>query len=313
MICPIGTKYHHKGWGWLEWTGSAFHPGFDYNGPGAGNADLNLPVYAVAAGVVKGYHNAKDGWGMMISIYHPQYKVWSIYAHIRNLKVKVGQQVKEGQHIAGIGNAYGKYSAHLHFEIRKKATGSLTNWVKSWSKAKICQYYVDPVKYIKEHPTPPPKPPVIPPPVKPDCTKYKNAIKNLQKDKSALEAKIKQLEANPDCLKWIEANNKLVKKVGLLEVKIEQLDNDNSICVIEFSNRYKDLETKNETLKVYLRERERKIKEIEKRLEEYREMNFEKMITDLANCKSQLQEAKKENPLVRALKTLRDFFQRSKK
>ena len=129
-----------------------FHPGVDLNGKGSCDEDLGLPIYAIADGIVKGFRDKKDAWGMMLSIYHPKYQVWSIYAHIQNPKVKIGDGVKEGQQIAEIGNSYGKYCAHLHFEIRKKATGSLTTYpTKEWTQDRVLSYYVNPLAFIESN------------------------------------------------------------------------------------------------------------------------------------------------------------------
>ena len=129
------------------------HPGADLNYAGTvGNQDLGKPVYAIADGEVRfvGF-NYPSGWGGMITIYHPQYKVFSCYGHIESPKVRPWQKVKEGQQIAVIGNCRGKWLAHLHFEIRIRPTGSPWTYPCRWSVQKILKYYTDPIKFIQKH------------------------------------------------------------------------------------------------------------------------------------------------------------------
>jgi GH25 family lysozyme M1 (1,4-beta-N-acetylmuramidase) len=71
----VAPWQHHFGWNYLEWAAygerHCYHPGADYNGKGAGNADLGLPVYAPFDGkVVYCYdENGKNaGWGKLLVI-----------------------------------------------------------------------------------------------------------------------------------------------------------------------------------------------------------------------------------------------------
>jgi murein DD-endopeptidase MepM/ murein hydrolase activator NlpD len=43
----------------------------------------------------------------------------SMYAHLHQIMVKKGQQVKRGQQVGTIGTNRGMYTAHLHYEVRK--------------------------------------------------------------------------------------------------------------------------------------------------------------------------------------------------
>jgi hypothetical protein len=43
----------------------------------------------------------------------------SMYAHLNQIMVKNGQQVKRGQQVGTIGTNRGMYTAHLHYEVRK--------------------------------------------------------------------------------------------------------------------------------------------------------------------------------------------------
>ncbi|MER6786248.1 M23 family metallopeptidase [Streptomyces sp. NPDC000658] len=71
--------------------------------------------------VVKaGGNGAGDGpaYGNAIVIKHAN-GVYSQYAHLSRIEVKVGQVVKTGQEIARSGNTGNSSGPHLHFEIRK--------------------------------------------------------------------------------------------------------------------------------------------------------------------------------------------------
>lgn len=88
--------------------------------------------------VVKaGGNGAGDGpaYGNAIVIKHAN-GVYSQYAHLSRIQVKVGQVVKTGQKIALSGNTGNSSGPHLHFEIRTTANyGSAINPV-SFLRAK---------------------------------------------------------------------------------------------------------------------------------------------------------------------------------
>ncbi|MDR6976659.1 murein DD-endopeptidase MepM/ murein hydrolase activator NlpD [Streptomyces sp. 3330] len=87
-------------------------------------------VAAHGGTVVKaGGNGAGDGpaYGNAIVIKHAN-GVYSQYAHLSRIHVKVGQIVKTGQKIALSGNTGNSSGPHLHFEIRKTANyGSAIN------------------------------------------------------------------------------------------------------------------------------------------------------------------------------------------
>jgi murein DD-endopeptidase MepM/ murein hydrolase activator NlpD len=102
------------------------HFGEDWNGRGGGDTDLGDPVYAAGDGVVTWAYDVHQGWGNVIMIRHAyrdpangEVKFCdSLYGHLNEIKVKVGQLVKRGDQIGTIGTNHGMYPAHLHFEIR---------------------------------------------------------------------------------------------------------------------------------------------------------------------------------------------------
>jgi murein DD-endopeptidase MepM/ murein hydrolase activator NlpD len=60
-------------------------------------------------------------YGNMIEIAHGD-GTRSLYAHLSDIDVKVGQKVQRGEHIGNLGNTGNSTGPHLHFEIKKKGT-----------------------------------------------------------------------------------------------------------------------------------------------------------------------------------------------
>ena len=56
-------------------------------------------------------------YGNFVKMKHPD-GYYTLYAHLKNVKVKKGQQLKQGQVIGYMGNTGKSYGAHLHFEVR---------------------------------------------------------------------------------------------------------------------------------------------------------------------------------------------------
>jgi len=74
-------------------------------------------VYASAAGKVVYAGSGLRGYGKLIIIKHNKTYL-SAYAHNREILVKEGQQVAQGQKIAEMGNT-DTDQVKLHFEIRR--------------------------------------------------------------------------------------------------------------------------------------------------------------------------------------------------
>ena len=104
--------------------GQQNHLGEDWNGVGGGNSDLGDPVYSISEGYVSFAKHVCCGWGNIVRIVHrtPQHPeldyVESFYAHLDEIYVEEGALVEKGRQIGTIGTADGKYSAHLHLELR---------------------------------------------------------------------------------------------------------------------------------------------------------------------------------------------------
>lgn len=98
------------------------HSGDDINGIGGENSDLADPVFAVANGLVVYKGNPSPGWGNCIILAHrtPDGKIiHSMYAHLLTTHVAYMSQIPRGYVIGTVGNADGRYLAHLHLEIRE--------------------------------------------------------------------------------------------------------------------------------------------------------------------------------------------------
>jgi lipopolysaccharide export system protein LptA len=103
------------------------HVGDDWNGRGGGETDLGDPVYSIAHGRVILARDVSVGWGNVIIVRHA-YKdhdgetkqVESLYGHLGQIDVAVGDTVRRGQKIGTIGNNRGMYLAHIHVELRKR-------------------------------------------------------------------------------------------------------------------------------------------------------------------------------------------------
>ncbi|MFD4791436.1 M23 family metallopeptidase [Streptomyces sp. NPDC058459] len=101
------------------------HSGQDFAVP------TGTEVLAAHGGTVvkAGPNGAGDGpaYGNAIVIKHGD-GLYSQYAHLSRVDVKIGQVVKTGQHIAKSGSTGNSTGPHLHFEIRKTPNyGSAVN------------------------------------------------------------------------------------------------------------------------------------------------------------------------------------------
>ncbi len=123
---PLGSEH-----GALAYNAQPFritrHLGDDFNGIGGQNSDLGDPVYAAGAGRVVFARNVGGGWGNMVILAHRvpdpggDWKVWqTVYAHLEEIQVRLGEAVERGRPIGTVGTADGRYlAAHLHFEVRE--------------------------------------------------------------------------------------------------------------------------------------------------------------------------------------------------
>ena len=90
---------------------SKFHYGMDFTAP------LGTDVYATANGTVVGVLTAQRGLGKNIIIDHG-FGYSTIYAHLSNFNVRVGQKVQRGDVIGFVGSTGTSVANHLHYEIK---------------------------------------------------------------------------------------------------------------------------------------------------------------------------------------------------
>ena len=89
-----------------------FHEGMDFS------ANIGTPIYATGNGTV-----TKAGWqsgyGKVVIINHG-YGYETLYAHMNDIDVRVGQKVIRGEVIGKVGNTGKSTGPHLHYEVHVK-------------------------------------------------------------------------------------------------------------------------------------------------------------------------------------------------
>ena len=91
---------------------SKFHEGLDFA------ASTGTDVFATGEGVVK-VAGREAGYGNCIDIDHG-YNYLTRYAHLSEILVKPGEEVKRGQLIGKVGSTGKSTGPHLHYEVRYK-------------------------------------------------------------------------------------------------------------------------------------------------------------------------------------------------
>ncbi|MBL8562145.1 MAG: peptidoglycan DD-metalloendopeptidase family protein [Gemmobacter sp.] len=89
--------------------GTRRHEGLDFAGA------YGTPLYATADGVVvkAGWGN---GYGRMVQIRH-DFGLETLYGHMSEIRVSVGQKVSRGDRIGDMGNSGRSTGTHLHYEV----------------------------------------------------------------------------------------------------------------------------------------------------------------------------------------------------
>ena len=128
---PLATHTITAGW---TYSGGKLHRAIDLR------AAVGTPVYAAEDGTVD-WVQTWDGrstrgdqsYGNLVRIRHADYnggKLQTLYAHLKESKVKYGQTVKEGELIGYSGNTGNSTGPHLHFEVRLNGTRyNPLNWL----------------------------------------------------------------------------------------------------------------------------------------------------------------------------------------
>ena len=130
---PLATHTITAGW---YYSDGKLHRAIDLR------AAVGTPVYAAEDGTVdwvqawNGHSTSGDqSYGNLVRIRHADYnggKLQTLYAHLKESKVKYGQAVKEGELIGYSGNTGNSTGPHLHFEVRLAGTRyNPLNWLDS--------------------------------------------------------------------------------------------------------------------------------------------------------------------------------------
>lgn len=116
-ILPISNKDLTRtasGYGWRIhpiYKISKFHYGMDFTAP------LGTEVHATGSGTVTGIVTSQRGFGKHVIIDHG-FGYSTIYAHLNNFNVRVGQKVQRGDLIGYVGNTGTSVANHLHYEVK---------------------------------------------------------------------------------------------------------------------------------------------------------------------------------------------------
>ena len=107
---PISSIF---GWRLHPITGDIrFHSGTDLAAP------IGTPVLAAYAGQVA-LADFLGGYGLTVAINHSKDTQQTLYAHLSEIFVKSGDQVKQGDVIGRVGSTGNSTGPHLHFEFRQ--------------------------------------------------------------------------------------------------------------------------------------------------------------------------------------------------
>ena len=108
-------------------TDSQGHTGIDLYQP------IGTPVYAVEGGdiIVAGVINNNYGnaqYGNCVLIQHSN-KLYTFYAHLSTISVKVGMSILAGTQIGTVGDTGNVTGPHLHFEVRTNPKWNRNNFI----------------------------------------------------------------------------------------------------------------------------------------------------------------------------------------
>lgn len=120
-------------YGYIFPGGDAIHTGIDID------AQTGTPIHAAASGrvtwvgygLMSGTYDSSDPYGQAVVIRHNfgfnGRRMITVYAHMEETNVVVGQTVHEGDILGWVGNTGNTTGPHLHFEVRlENLTGGFT-------------------------------------------------------------------------------------------------------------------------------------------------------------------------------------------
>lgn len=155
---PNGENYYDaQDFGVKNATFGAYHLGEDWNGINSGDNDLNDPIYSISKGRVE-FVGARKTWGNVVLIIYEinGTEVKALYAHLRRIDVKAGEEVDRGQQIGTMGKGDNNiFPSHLHFELRDNLSIGIGTGYGAYKP----NGWLDPSAFIKANrPVPPPAP-----------------------------------------------------------------------------------------------------------------------------------------------------------
>lgn len=136
-------------------TKPAYHTGVDFvlALPGNYNSAAHKPVYAATDAIVTYAQRwPPPAWGNLIVLrtYINNYYVWVRYAHVEEMMVQKGDIVKRGQQICKVGNDFGVFAYHLHYDI--SLSGVLDGYAGDWpgvNRQYLFANYTDPLVFTR--------------------------------------------------------------------------------------------------------------------------------------------------------------------
>lgn len=134
------------GYVWPDKSVSYFTPGGTHYAHVHSGLDIGLtfgtPLSAPADGVVMMASEDSTGYGHCIRILHAALGITTLYGHLSEYGVKVGQSVKRGQFIGRVGSTGNSNGPHLHLSVIRSSDTR----------------YVDPAPFLAVAPPRPPRP-----------------------------------------------------------------------------------------------------------------------------------------------------------
>ena len=132
IVFPILSPKYSSGYGQRN------HPVFQRSQHHNG-IDIAVPEYSHVRAAYEGivvYAERFQGYGKLVTIQHPQ-GFASLYGHLSEVRVNVGQKVRTGEIIGRVGSTGVSTGSHLHFEWRKdgKALDPLSEFPALFKKA----------------------------------------------------------------------------------------------------------------------------------------------------------------------------------